>query len=193
MVKYITHACLCATALLLTACFPFKSDDPAQAEPSEPAVQVQEPAKAEPAAAPATKKAAASKKSSKAKAAPAKKTAAKKVPSEAQAKAELDEFVASYVERANKSMNGSKNKPKIFTRKGMQVVQYSEIDPKTVRADMRKSVSKHFDYVASMHYMEKTYESVAKTQKAAKKGPFRMVNSRSCTELPRYFNGKWEN
>ena len=170
MSKYLSCAGLCAAALLLSSCisFPFMSDRSAKAEPAaevaEPAapeVQAKESAKAEPVAKSAAKSASSAKKGAKtSKAEPAKKS--KATPSESQVRAELDKFIVSYAEHANKSMSGSRSKPKEFTRKGMHVVQYTEIDPKSVSADMRKSVSKHFDYVASMHYVEVTYECVAK-------------------------------
>ncbi len=189
---------LCAATLVLTSCFPFssKSSDAAQAEP----VVATEPATdhaVAPAPASSVKKqpTAQSKASSKAKPAPKGKKQAVKAgpPSEEQAKAELDDFLVSYVQKANKSMNGSRSKPRVFTRGKMHVAQFSEIDPNSVRSEMRKSLSKHFDYTARMYYIECTYECVAKTQKEALKGPFKVINSKKLTELPRYYKGKWEN
>ncbi len=194
MVKYFSGICACAAVLALTSCMPFDvfSRDEAQADPAAKPETVEKA----PAAAPAKARPAAVKNDVKAKAgkpAAAKKTAAKGVPSPEKARAELDEFLVYYTNHANKSMNGSRAKPKVIKRKGMYVAQFTEIDPASVHADMRKSKSKHFDYVASMYYIETSYECAAKTQKAALKGPFKVTRIRNLTELPRYYKGKWEN
>ena len=60
-------------------------------------------------------------------------------------------------------------------------------------AEVRPSKSKHFEYVARLRYHEMTYESEGKTRKAALKGPWKCVNVRRLTEMPRYAKGKWEN
>ena len=194
MYRHIMCAGLCAAALVLTSCFPFssRSGNAAQPEPVVAAAPDQAPAAA-PAPAVEVKKQppVPAKASAKTK---GKKQAAKAgTPSEDQVRAELDAFLVKYTQQANRSMNGSRSKPRVFTRGKTHVAQFSEIDPASVHADMRKSLSKHFDYVARMYYVENIYECVGKSQKEALKGPFKVVNSKKLTELPRYYKGKWEN
>ena len=76
---------------------------------------------------------------------------------------------------------------------GKFVARFTEIDPSSVTAEVRPSKSKHFQYVARLRYHEMTYESEGKTRKAALKGPWKCVNVRRLTEMPRYAKGKWEN
>jgi hypothetical protein len=193
MYRQIMCAGLCASALVLTSCFPFSSETSNAAQP-EPVVAAapDQASAAAPAPAAAVKKQPAAKAKATAKA--GKKQAAKAgPPSEAQARAELDDFLVKYTQQANKNMNGSRSKPRVFTRGKNHVAQFSEIDPVSVHADMRKSISKHFDYTARMYYVENTFECVGKTKKEALKGPFKVVNSKKLTELPRYYKGKWEN
>lgn len=113
--------------------------------------------------------------------------------SETQIQADLDSFVNTYVSKTNRRMSITKAHPKVFRRGGKYVATYTEIDPRSASAKMKKSNSKHFDYVATLRYEERTYESVGSTQKAAKSGEFQCVKIRRLTELPRYVKGKWEN
>ncbi len=200
MAKYFSGICACAAALALTSCMPFDLFSGGNAQ-ADPAVS---PETVEAAPAPAPSKArsdAAVKKDVKAQSvkpassgqSTAKKSSSKGAASEEKIRAELDKFLVQYTNHANKSMNGSRAKPKVIKRRGLFVAQFTEIDPASVHADMRKSKSKHFDYVASMHYIETSYECAAKTQKAALKGPFKVTRVRNLTELPRYYKGKWEN
>ncbi len=194
MYRHIMCAGLCAAALVLTSCFPFSSGSGKAAQPETvvAAAPDQTPAAVPaPAAEVKTQQPAQTKSSAKVK---GKKQAAKAgPPSEEQARAELDAFLVKYTQQANRNMNGSRSKPKVFTRGKMHVAQFFEIDPASVHAEMRKSISKHFDYTARMYYVENTFESTGKTQKEALKGPFKVVNSKRLTELPRYYKGKWEN
>jgi hypothetical protein len=112
---------------------------------------------------------------------------------EASAKAKLDTFVTEYVKKANKRMSVNRKKPQVEKRGTVYVARFTEIDEKTAFAEMRKSKSKHFQYVARLRYHEMTYESEGKTRKAALKGPWKCVNVRRLTEMPRYAKGKWEN
>ena len=112
---------------------------------------------------------------------------------EAKAKAKLDTFVTEYVKKANKRMSVNRKKPKVEKRGPVYVAYFTEIDENTAFAEMRKSKSKHFQYVATLRYMEYTYESEGKTKKEALNGKFRPVKIRKLTELPRYVKGKWEN
>ena len=112
---------------------------------------------------------------------------------EAKIQADLDNFVHQYVSTANRRMAVSRAKPQIVKRGSKYIAMFTEIDPKTVKAQMRKSNSKHFDYVATLSYNELTYESEGKSRKDAAKGEFRCVKVRKLTELPRYVKGKWEN
>ena len=112
---------------------------------------------------------------------------------EASAKAKLDTFVTEYVKKANKRMSVNRKKPQVEKRGSVYVARFTEIDEKTAFAEMRKSKSKHFQYVATLRYMEYTYESEGKTKKEALNGKFRPVKMRKLSELPRYVKGKWEN
>ena len=194
MYRHIMCTGLCAAALVLTSCFPFssRSSDAAQPEPVVAAAPDHAPAAA-PAPAVEVKKQPAAPAKASANVKGKKQTVKAGPPSEDKARAELDDFLVKYTQQANRSMNGSRSKPRVFTRGKMHVAQFSEIDPASVHADMRKSISKHFDYTARMYYVENTFESVGKTQKEALKGPFKVVNSKKLTELPRYYKGKWEN
>ena len=113
--------------------------------------------------------------------------------SEAQIQEELDVFVLSYVEKANKRLSVNRDKPKVTLEGGKYVARFTEIDASSVTAEVRPSKSKHFQYVARLRYHEMTYESEGKTRKAALKGPWKCVNVRRLTEMPRYAKGKWEN
>ena len=112
---------------------------------------------------------------------------------ESQIQADLQSFVQSYVSNANKRMSVSRIKPQVIKRGSGYVAMYTEIDPRSAYAQMKKSNSKHFDYVATLRYEEKTYECQGATRKAASTGEFRCVKVRRLTELPRYVKGKWEN
>ena len=113
--------------------------------------------------------------------------------SEAQIQEELNVFVFSYVEKANKRLSVNRAKPKVTREGGKYVARFTEIDPSSVTAEVRPSKSKHFQYVATLRYMEYTYESEGKTKKEALNGKFRPVKMRKLSELPRYVKGKWEN
>ena len=113
--------------------------------------------------------------------------------SEAQIQEELDVFVLNYVEKANKRLTVNRAKPKVTQEGGKFVARFTEIDTSSVTAEVRPSKSKHFQYVARLRYHEMTYESEGKTRKAALKGPWKCVNVRRLTEMPRYAKGKWEN
>ena len=113
--------------------------------------------------------------------------------SEAQIQEELDVFVLSYVEKANKRLSVNRAKPMVTQEGGKFVARFTEIDTSSVTAEVRPSKSKHFQYVARLRYHEMTYESEGKTRKAALKGPWKCVNVRRLTEMPRYAKGKWEN
>ncbi|MBQ9106095.1 MAG: hypothetical protein IJY48_08245, partial [Mailhella sp.] len=109
--------------------------------------------------------------------------------SEAQIQAELDSFVMSYVEKANKRMTVNRAKPRVVRDGNKFVASFTEIERESVSAELRQSRSKHFQYVARLRYQEVTYESEGKTRKAALKGPWRVVNMRRLTEMPRYVKG----
>ena len=113
--------------------------------------------------------------------------------SETQIQEELNVFVFSYVEKANKRLSVNRAKPKVTREGGKYVARFTEIDPSSVTAEVRPSKSKHFQYVARLRYHEMTYECEGKTRKAALKGPWKCVNVRRLTEMPRYAKGKWEN
>ena len=123
----------------------------------------------------------------------AKKGAGAVQKSQAQIQEELDVFVLSYVETANKRLSVNRSKPKVTREGGKYVARFTEIDTSSVTAEVRPSKSKHFPYVARLRYHEMTYESEGKTRKAALKGPWKCVNVRRLTEMPRYAKGKWEN
>ena len=123
----------------------------------------------------------------------AKKGAGAVQKSQAQIQEELDVFVLSYVETANKRLSVNRAKPKVTKEGGKYVARFTEIDASSVTAEVRPSQSKHFQYVARLRYHEMTYESEGKTPKAALKGPWKCVNVRRLTEMPRYAKGKWEN
>ena len=123
----------------------------------------------------------------------AKKGAGVAQKSEAQIQEELDVFVLNYVEKANKRLTVNRAKPKVTQEGGKFVARFTEIDTSSVTAEVRPSKSKHFQYVARLRYHEMTYESEGKTRKAALKGPWKCVNVRRLTEMPRYAKGKWEN
>ena len=112
---------------------------------------------------------------------------------ESKIQADLNEFVYQYVVKANKRMTVNRARPQIIKRGSVYVATFTEIDQQTVSAQMRKSNSKHFDYVATLRYEERTFESEGKTRKEATNGKFRCVKVRKLTELPRYVKGKWEN
>ena len=124
---------------------------------------------------------------------PAPKGAAAVQKSEAQIQAELDRFVLEYVDKANKRLSVNRNKPRVTREGGKYVARFTEIDRQSVTAEVRPSRSKHFQYVARLRYHEMTYESEGKTRKAALKGPWKCVNVRRLTEMPRYAKDKWEN
>lgn len=113
--------------------------------------------------------------------------------SEAQVQAELDKFVLSYVDKANKRMTVNRQKPRVVKQKGMFVATFTEIDRESVTARVHKSRSKHFEYVAQLRYHELTWQSTGKTRKAALKGPWECIKVRRLIEMPRYAKGKWEN
>lgn len=123
----------------------------------------------------------------------AKKGPAAPQKSEVQIQEELNVFVLSYVEKANKRLSINRSKPKVVREKGKYVAKFTEIDPTSVTAEVRPSKSKHFQYVARLRYHEMTYECEGKTRKAALKGPWKCVKVRRLTEMPRYVKGKWEN
>jgi hypothetical protein len=123
----------------------------------------------------------------------AKKGAGAVQKSQAQIQEELDVFVLSYVETANKRLSVNRSKPKVTREGGKYVARFTEIDTSSVTAEVRPSKSKHFEYVARLRYHEMTYECEGKTRKAALKGPWKCVNVRRLTEMPRYAKGKWEN
>ena len=123
----------------------------------------------------------------------AKKGAGAVQKSQSQIQEELDVFVLSYVETANKRLSVNRSKPKVTREGGKYVARFTEIDTSSVTAEVRPSKSKHFEYVARLRYHEMTYECEGKTRKAALKGPWKCVNVRRLTEMPRYAKGKWEN
>lgn len=112
---------------------------------------------------------------------------------ESKIQADLNAFAHQYVTSANKRMTVNRARPQIIKRGSTYVATFTEIAQETVSAQMRKSNSKHFDYVATLCYEERTFESVGKTRKEATSGQFRCVKVRKLTELPRYVKGKWEN
>ena len=127
----------------------------------------------------------------KSKAAPQNSAAVEK--SQEQIQAELDVFVLSYVDTANKRLTVNRKNPKVTQEGGKFVARFTEIDTSSVTAEVRPSKSKHFQYVARLRYHEMTYECEGKTRKAALKGPWKCTSVRRLTEMPRYVKGKWEN
>jgi hypothetical protein len=113
--------------------------------------------------------------------------------SQAQIQAELDTFVLSYVDTANKRLSVNRSKPRVTKENGRYVARFTEIDRTSVTAEVRPSKSKHFQYVARLRYHEMSYECEGKTRKAALKGPWKCTSVRRLTEMPRYVKGKWEN
>ena len=193
MIKHLSRFLACFFALFLTSCMPFSFWSSDEVQPDSVAAQetVKQASADEAQARPAIVQKGS--KGAKVKADATSSPSRKTVLSEEKVRAELDAFLVSYTSKTNKSMNGSRANPMVTSRKGMYVAHFTEIDPASVHADMRKSKSKHFDYVASMYYVETTYECIAKTKKAALKGPFKVIRVRNLTELPRYYKGKWEN
>ncbi|WP_295638759.1 hypothetical protein [uncultured Mailhella sp.] len=112
---------------------------------------------------------------------------------ESKIQTDLNTFAHQYVKSANKRMTVNRARPQVVKRGSTYVATFTEIDQETVTAQMRKSNSKHFEYVATLSYNELTFESVGKTRKEATSGQFRCVKVRKLTELPRYVKGKWEN
>ena len=127
----------------------------------------------------------------KSKAAPQNNAAVEK--SQAEIQAELDAFVLSYVDTANKRLSVNRSKPRVTKENGRYVARFTEIDRTSVTAEVRPSQSKHFQYVARLRYHEMSYECEGKTRKAALKGPWKCTSVRRLTEMPRYVKGKWEN
>ena len=113
--------------------------------------------------------------------------------SQAQIQAELDTFVLSYVDTANKRLSVNRSKPRVTKENGRYVARFTEIDRTSVTAEVRPSQSKHFQYGARLRYHEMSYECEGKTRKAALKGPWKCTSVRRLTEMPRYVKGKWEN
>ena len=113
--------------------------------------------------------------------------------SQTQIQAELDAFVLTYVDTANKRLSVNRSKPRVTKENGKYVARFTEIDRTSVTAEVRPSKSKHFQYVARLRYHEMSYECVGKTRKAALKGPWKCTSVRRLTEMPRYVKGKWEN
>lgn len=112
---------------------------------------------------------------------------------ESKIQADLDAFVNQYITSANKRMTVNRARPQVFKRGSKYIATFTEINKQTAKAQMRKSKSKHFDYVATLRYEELTFESEGNTRKEATNGQFRCVKVRKLTELPRYVKGKWEN
>ena len=112
---------------------------------------------------------------------------------ESKIQADLDAFVNQYITSANKRMTVNRARPQVVKRGSKYIATFTEINKQTAKAQMRKSKSKHFDYVATLSYEELTFESVGNTRKEATNGEFRCVKIRKLTELPRYVKGKWEN
>lgn len=112
---------------------------------------------------------------------------------QAQIQAELDAFVLTYVDTANKRLSVNRSKPRVTKENGKYVARFTEIDRTSVTAEVRPSKSKHFQYVARLRYHEMSYECEGKTRKAALKGPWKCTSVRRLTEMPRYVKGKWEN
>ena len=112
---------------------------------------------------------------------------------ESKIQADLDAFVLQYVTKANKRMTVNRARPQVFKRGSKYIATFTEINQRTAKAQMRKSNSKHFDYVATLRYEERTFESEGNTRSEATSGQFRCVKIRKLTELPRYVKGKWEN
>lgn len=113
--------------------------------------------------------------------------------SEQQVQAELDKFVLSYVDKANKRMTVNRQKPRVVKQNGKFIATFTEIDRESVSAQVHKSRSKHFEYVAQLRYHELTWKSVGKSRKAALNGPWECIKVRRLIEMPRYVKGKWEN
>ncbi len=112
---------------------------------------------------------------------------------ESKIQADLDAFVNQYITSANKRMTVNRARPQVFKRGSKYIATFTEINRQSATAQMRKSKSKHFDYVATLRYEELTFESEGSTRKEAANGQFRCVKVRKLTELPRYVKGKWEN
>ena len=112
---------------------------------------------------------------------------------QAQIQAELDAFVLTYVDTANKRLSVNRSKPRVTKENGKYVARFTEIDRTSVTAEVRPSKSRHFQYVARLRYHEMSYECEGKTRKAALKGPWKCTSVRRLTEMPRYVKGKWEN
>lgn len=127
----------------------------------------------------------------KSKAAPQNSAAVEK--SQEQIQTELDAFVLSYVDTANKRLSVNRSKPRVTKENGKYVARFTEIDRTSVTAEVRPSKSRHFQYVARLRYHEMSYECEGKTRKAALKGPWKCTSVRRLTEMPRYVKGKWEN
>lgn len=108
-------------------------------------------------------------------------------------RADLDVFVKNYIARSNNALSVNRSNPRVFKRGSHWIATFTEMNPSSARASMKKSVSRHFDYIATLSYDEITYECVGKTQKEARNGKFMATKMRRLTELPRYAKGRWEN
>ncbi len=73
---------------------------------------------------------------------------------------------------------------------GRYVARYKCISKK-VSFKLKHTESKTTPYVAVLKYSEDEYISVGKTPEKAKKGPFRLNDSKLVTEIFPYVKGKW--
>jgi hypothetical protein len=106
-------------------------------------------------------------------------------------RAQLDDFVASYIRMNNLEVRPSRDDPDVTTRDGQTVVRYIEFVPDS--SEILPSRSGAFSYLARMTYIEHTYEAVGATREDALSGFHSRVLSRRFTEFPHYSRGQWSN
>lgn len=107
--------------------------------------------------------------------------------------AQLDEFVAQFLQTCNTQIRPCKASPELSPRNGKVVSTYLEVDPSNVKAELYPGSGKGFSYLAKLTYVEHTYEAVGANAEEALNGVYMRVKSRRVTELPRYVRGVWQN
>ncbi len=110
--------------------------------------------------------------------------------SEAKIKQQLDETGMRLVKYAAANVQPPKNKKSVKKEGNEYVARYVEIDPASMRTELRPAAEPNAPRVGLVRYQEKHYECRGATKNAALKAECVPTRTRRLTEMISY-DGKW--
>ena len=103
----------------------------------------------------------------------------------------LEQFAGEHIKRLNRTLRPNKQHVVVTKEKDGYCAWYLQVDPATMKTQMRESPSTVCRYVGHIVYLEHRLVSYGKTKHEAMAGPFKEVKTLRKREIARYNEKQW--